>query len=61
MKIKKKKKWLKVIIYFVLSFKQEQVVPFWKVKNYQYFTTNIFHVKNVILFGVSGQKSGRAG
>ena len=32
-----------------------------KVKYYQYFATNVLHVKNVIFFGVFGRKTGRAG
>ena len=60
MKIKKKK-CLQVNIYFVLSFRQQQVIPFWKGEKYQYFATIFFQVENVIFWGVLGRKTGRAG
>ena len=44
------KKCLKLNIYFVPSFKQKQVVPFGKVKNYQYFATIIFSRENAIFW-----------
>ena len=56
MKIKKKK-CLKVNIYFVLSFKQKQVVPFWKGEKLPKHCYKYFSREKCDFFGVFDQKN----